>query len=244
MAKRKVNRKPRAPWPKFLVDKALELLAETRNATETRKLLSEAFDFGKGQPPARSTLQAWAKREDIAVDVDAGKARDTTAATEARLDRLDEARMVLSERLLEKLTSPAVDQIASRLEEAQKAEELVSAAREAYQDALKMVPMTRDAMADADPVEVRKALKEVWRVVGEARAELSFAMDFRIGIRDLVGIVTRGLGDHLALEGLGVGEDETHGDLIVEHSIPRPDRPKADAGAVPEHKLKVIPGGA
>lgn len=243
---RKVVRRAKGkPWPKYLVKAAIKLLRETEgNVTEAKRLLSETYQF-EGNPPARSSFLRWAAAAGIDTDVrDPKRARDTSKATEARLARLDVARQELSEMLLGRLTRPAAEQIAARLEEAREAEELVTAARQAYQDALKAVPMVRDLMADKDPAELRAALKEAWKAVYQARNEVGFAMDFRIAVRDLVGVITRGLGDHLALEGLAYGDDQDiAGDIIVEHSIPRPDRAKADAEAVPERKLKVIDGG-
>lgn len=244
-AKKLVKKVKGGKWPKYLVEHALKLLrANEGNVTEARKVVLATYDF-EGNPPARSTFLRWAAAAGIATDVkDPKRARDTSKATEARLARLDDARSELSEILLGKLTRPAADQIAARLQEAQEAEALVGAAREAYQEALAFIPFTRDAMKDKDPKEVRAALKEAWGSVASARTELAFAMDFRIAIRDLVGVITRGLGDHLALEGLAYGDDQdVAGDIIVEHSVPRPDRRKADAEAVPERTLKVIDGG-
>lgn len=230
------------PWPPRVRKKALELLGSTHNVTETRKLLAEAYEFVDGDPPARSTLQAWARRADIELDVDALKTRDTTAATEARLLRLEEGREQLSERLLEKLTRPAVDLIQGRLEEAAEVDQVINAAREVYLDALKMIPAARE-LEQADEAN-RGAVAGAWEAVKLAGAELKAVLGLRIEVRDLVGIVTRGLGDHLALEGLGNDEDDrTRGDLIVELSVPRPDRAKADAEAVPQSKLRVIEGG-
>lgn len=235
--RRKVTRKPRGPWPAFVRKKAVELLKGGADLAAARKALVQTFDF-EGDPPARSTLQGWARGAGLEVDVDPKKTRDTEKATEERLRRLDAGRAQLSELLLEKLSRPAAEEIARQLAEAQEAEEMVAAARQAYQDALKMVPVARD-MEKTEPGSVKGA----WATVRQARAELAFAMDFRIGVRDLVGIVTRSLGDHLALEGLGDDAGQV-GDLIVEFTTPRPDRRKADEEAVPQGNLKLIEGGA
>jgi hypothetical protein len=242
--KRKVTPPARGkPWPAFLVKRAVELLTETKSVTATRKALKAAYSFGEGDPPARSTLAKWAQNRGIELDVAPDKnARETTAATSARLARLEEGRAELSELLLEKLSRPAVEELDRRLQEAREAEALVTAARQAYQDALTAVAMTRDLEKDSEPKARRAAIKEAMGHVYQTRQELAFAMDFRIGVRDLVGLLTRALGDHLALEGLDADDAEV-GDLIVELNVPRPDPRQADAEAVPQAQLKVIPGG-
>jgi hypothetical protein len=135
----------------------------------------------------------------------------------------------LSEILLDRLTRPAADLIADRLAEAKEYEEVVTAASRRFLDALKAEEMARQ-FEYAEQVSARKA-------VVVAAAELKVALGLRTDIRDLVGVATRGIADHLALEGIFLEEREA-GDIVVELLVPRPDPKKADRGAIPQEKLR------
>lgn len=227
------------PWPKAVVKRALELLEETRNATEARRRLADELVF-EPHPPARSTLVAWAKRGSIALDVTPGKTRDTTAATEARLERLAQGRDALSELLLDKLSKPAAALLMRRLETAVDAEELVDVARERWADSMKLEAQVRQ---DFGPKS--DELKSARRATYDARVDLELAKEGTLEVRDLVGILTRTLGDHLVIEGLDLEEEEDQGGNVeVTFNVPRPDPKAADAAVVRQADLTLIEGGA
>lgn len=216
-------------WPPKVRDRARELLEHHRNATLARDALHDELPFtGKG--PSRSTLVGWAKADGIDLDnVAPGtspKQRQATGpATEERLARLEVSRQRHSEMLLEELSRPAASLLKARLDEADAVEELVTLARERYVDAVKVARQADDLGPDA--------VKGANLAVRDARRELELAAGFRINVRDLVGIITRSITDHLALEGID-RDEEGEGDLIVELVVPKR---AVDVEPVPAAKL-------
>lgn len=202
-------------WPDDVRARALELLTEHRNATVARDALLDELPFtGKG--PSRSALVGWAKAEgidltNVAPGKDPKQRHATGPATEERLARLEVSRQRHSEMLLEELSRPAAALLKRRLEEAEEVEELIDLARGRYVDALKVQGQAEDFGPDA--------VKDAAKAARQARQELELAAGFRIHVRDLVGIITRGITDHLALEGIG-RDEEDEGDLIVELVVP------------------------
>lgn len=219
------------PWPPKVRDRALELLRQHRNATVARDALHDELPF-TGTGPSRSTLVGWARAEAIDLtNVAPGKSdkqrHATGPATEARLARLEVSRQRHSEMLLEELSRPAAALLKARLDEADEVEELVDLARERYVDAVKVARQADDFGPEA--------VKAANAAVRDARRELELAAGFRINVRDLVGIITRSITDHLALEGIDRDEQD-EGDLIVELVVPerRTDVEPVPAANLPE----------
>lgn len=223
------------PWPARVVKKAVERLEETRNATEAKKLLEKDFQF-KPHPPARSTLIGWARKAEISLDnVDPHKRAATGSATAQRLENLAGDRAELAAVLVRELSRPAANLIAKRLEAAVETETLVKLATDRYRDALIFEAQVRGSYGEGSD-EAKGARAGAEKSVREARTDLRLALELSMDTRDLVGIVTRSVNDHLALEGLALS-DKGGGDLIVELAIPRPDRKAQDEQAIAEDEL-------
>lgn len=204
-------------WPAKVRREALELYKQGVGPAAIRRWLGVA----------PSTLKDWAKKAGVLRP----SVKPTKAATEARLARLEVERQNLSEVILAKLSKPAAELIRARLTEALEAEELVTQARLRYADAVRFeVQIKGDYAPNSQEVRDAKGSRR------EALAELDLAQELRLSIHELVGIVTRGVADHLSLE--GVDTEQVAGDLIVELKLPRPDPRKADADAVPEGELR------
>lgn len=227
------------PWPKHVKARFLELLRDSKgNVVDARKLLDELYIFDP-KAPNRSTVIDWGKAAGI--ELVTRRPRDTTPATDARLAKLDEDRRSLSELLLGGLSRPSAELIASRLQSAVAVQETIDIARLSFTDAMKL-----EAQAIGDyPDPESKERKGARAAVRSARLALEIALESSVGVRDLVGVLTRAIADHLTLEGKGE-DDEAVGDLIVEIHVPRPEAAKSDAAAVPEGKLaelKLVAGG-
>lgn len=178
-------------WPKEVRDRAVELLREHRNASVAREHL--IAELGAGNVPARQTFAGWAKAAGIELsNVDPGKAQATGSATRTRTELDAEARVVLSRAIRDRLSAPAVELLAARLDEAHEEETIYRQARERYLDRVKMEAHA----ADLGEEEARAAKAST----AFARRELLAAGDLRLSTLDLIRIATYGVRDHLKLD--------------------------------------------
>lgn len=207
-----------APYPDHIKARALELLAAGESIAGTRKTL--AAEHPGERVPASATLKAWCTAAGIDRSVRPQRGAAAGAATpekalEARLARQAEERRDLSELILTKLSRNAADLLARRLARALEAEELVDLAAQRWADCLKLERMAVEEQMG------REAVREAKAATAAASDDLAVAHRLAIGTRDLVGILTRSVVDHLALAGVDA-EDRDTGDLIVELLIPEP----------------------
>lgn len=212
------------PWPDEVTARALALYRQTGgDLAETWRQLDAQCD-PKG--PSKSTLRRWLDQaEDDGEDVPEARRRDQVeAAVEARRAQLLEERADLSELLVRKLAQPAVHLLANRLEEAQEDERLVVETRARMLEAL---AFERQVGEDMGP----DARKDAAKATKAARQDLELAERRRIPVRELVGVITRAVSDHLSLEG-EEREEAATGDLVVELMVPRPDPEEQDEAAV------------
>lgn len=204
-------------WPDEVRARALELLAEHRNATRVREQLV-AETGNPDDVPARTTLIGWARRAGIVLDlVDPNKAAAVETATAARTEADAVKRLDLSRVLRDRLARPAAELLAARIVEAEEDEELVRLARRRYLDAAKVEEQAGDLGPDAAAGARRATVA--------ARKDLEVVLDLRLDTRDLVGIVTRAVVDHLRLEdGLNGDRDDDRAPITVIFDIPESDR--------------------
>lgn len=205
---------PGEGWPDELRVRALELYREHGgNLAATWRAVALLCEDGQG--PAKGTLRRWLDDAEAAGEQvpEARRRADVEAAVDARRAQLLEQRAELSALLVDRLSRPALELIAHRLEEATTDEQLVADARQRYLDAVAVERMAAD-----EGEEERKRASAVTRA---RLGDLKFAASMRLDVRDLVGVLTRSVHDHLALEGEASDEDR-RGDLVVELAIPRP----------------------
>lgn len=215
---------PGKAWDDAVVDRAIDVYRQTGGSLAAVKATLDDECHPKG--PSKGTIRRWLADVDPDTLPDPADTERTAAATEERRRRTAKARGELAELLVDRLARPAAELLAGRLAEAVEDEELIAAARERYTDALKM---ERQASADFGP----EARKDAAKVTKEARIDLKYAERRRPDVRELVGVLTRAVGDHLDLEGEEVEREQVVGDLVVELvGIPRPDPAATDDDAV------------
>lgn len=258
--RRKVQTPPSGrPWPDLIRVRAVALYAELDGRiAEVRKALGREFEFS-ATAPSRAVIHRWAKIAGLVADgadrdVKGPNARDTSKATEVRLARQAEARTQLSDLLLGGVTVKAAEQIAERLAEEEErkarlaeAEERLDAAL-AWLEALTPAPDPQSAAEAVDeqlsPLERElrdlsdKALtalrKDARSAVQTARLIVEARRGARLDVRDLVGVLTRGLADHLALEGIGADDELDPSErVIVELAVPTADDKRAQRASIP-----------
>lgn len=259
MAARRWRTPPRGkPWPEQVKAKAIELLGAGLDPVQTRDALAELCT---PRGPSLNTVKGWARA--AGVDVNAENVREaeevearrqTEAATAARLAKLQGRRQAMSEALLERLTSPSVELIADRLVEELEVRDYVQTARVGLEMALAEHRVAGEVLAElqttpkaerddgwkdqqATATEARKLARSS---VQDARLALNAVLDARIPVRDLVGIATRALADHLALEGLDADE-QADGGIVVELTMPEGESTTWDERAVSQSELGLTP---
>lgn len=141
---------------------------------------------------------------------------------------MQEDRTDLAELLIGKMSKVSAELLVKRLQRALEAEALVDMAAERWADCLKVERMAQAEGLGRDEVAAAK------RATAEASDDLAVAHRLAIGTRDLVGILTRSVTDHLALAGIDAEERST-GEIIVELLIPEPEA--GDAEVVDEDDL-------
>lgn len=222
-------------WPDDLRARALELVAEGMSYAEVRKTIARQFDR---TPPATSTLRTWV----AAARVNRSARPPEKGATVEEMNvernrRLVEDRERLSVLILDRLSRPSAELIADRLRaEVEEVQPRIDAARVRLEQALELL----DGFSDSGPDDELKKAAE--RQVRTARLIYEAERGFAIPVRDLVGILTRSVADHLLLEGMAdVGELDAAHAITVELVVPRADPAKALEEAVPEHELGETP---
>lgn len=128
------------------------------------------------------------------------------AALASREGRRDLGRAELSDTLLHRLSAVAVERLLQRLGEELEGDARVGEARRALDEAVLALEALNAAddgdAGDAELVKVKKELRASARQrVTDARLVLGAYREGRIPVRELVGVLTRAVGDHLALEG-------------------------------------------
>lgn len=214
---------PGHPWPNDVKQRALTLLREHGNATLARRAL--LAELGEGNAPSRSTLLGWAQAAGIPLrsalpptERPVDTERDTGPATAMRTELDAIRRLDLSRLLRDQLARPAAELIARRLANAPEDEELVETCRRSYLDAARMERHAEEFGQD----EVRAARRRTHT----ALLDLKVAETVRIDTRDLVGITTRAVFDHLRLEqGLDGDEDNPHAPITVVFDVEPDDEP-------------------
>lgn len=208
---------PPRRWPDDVRARALVLLREHRNAAAARRQL--AAELGEDNTPARPTLIGWAKAAGVVLDlVEPTKAAATETATAARTELDAIRRLDLSRVLRDRLARPAAELLAARIVEAEEDEELVRIARRRFLDAAKVEEQAADLGPDA--------AAGARRATTAARKDLETVLELRLDTRDLVGIVTRAVVDHLRLEdGLNGERDDDRAPITVIFDIPENDKP-------------------
>lgn len=180
---------------------------------------------------SKSTIIRWARAAgldpaDYAERSTEQKRQAAAASVAARQARVVEERIALSDLLL-KLAPTAGALLLDRLEEDRRTAERVAAAEERLEVAIGALAACADPPEDATP-EVRKtfaeARKDARAAVSDARLVLSAWRDSRAKVPELVGVVTRAVHDHLALEGEAAEAATTPAGFTVVLSAPRPDR--------------------
>lgn len=220
-------------WDPAIRQQALDMLAAGASLAETRRTIEA--DHGKA--PAASTLKRWAAEAGVERAVQPQKGGDPEAALAARLARLQTDREALSEVILDRLTRPAAELIARRLEEeVNVVVPRVDAARQRLDEAVDLFK----GFLDADPADAFR--KGALEQVRQARLVYEAELGRTLPIRDLVGVLTRSIADHLALEGVAAAEElEPSGAITVELVMPRGDPAKASKDAVDQADLSETP---
>lgn len=226
---------PRRPRRKVLTDYPADLRAAVADGwevgTSTRAI---ALAAGVGESTVRRILALLADAGALperSAGVAAARARaleKRAAASEARAEQMAEARTDLADLLLRQLGRLAAAALVVRLEEQAGAAERVALAEQALDDAvvgLEALAAPDDAGDPATPeekatkAELRKAARER---VSDARLVLAAYREGRIPVPALVGVLTRAVGDHLALEGKASALPGA-GAIVVEFGAPLPD---------------------
>lgn len=217
-------------WPDDVKERALELLRAGHPPADVRRILVTEL----GVNPSASTIRKW--RHDANIPATPGQTppADPNEASAIRLARLAKDRERISEALLRRLTGPAVELIARRLEE-----EVtivlprVNAARQALDDATLNLSLYADESPESPSRKAALAAQTKARLMYELESGLT------IPLRDLVGVTTRAIVDHLALEGLGAELEEYDATkaVTIELVMPRPDPAKGDRAAILEDDL-------
>lgn len=223
-------------WSEELKARALELLDTSLGPAEIRKRLAREFDT---TPPATSTLRKWAAEAGMKRGAAATRTSEKGGATPdelhaARLARLDVQRGGFSEAILTRLTGPSLELIAARLvDEAEVIQPRIDAARVRLEEALELL----DGFKDSGPDD--KLRQSAMREVQQSRLLYQFEASMALPLRDLVGVLTRSIGDHLALEGMAEIPELAGADRIVVelHGIPRGTPELAESTAVDEDDL-------
>lgn len=188
----------------------------------------------KSSGASKSTVLRWARAAglDPADYADRSTEQNRQAAeasAAARRRTMLENRAKVSDLLLERLAPKSAAILADRLDEDA---ELTDRLRDA-ETKLEMAIIALEACGtppEGADIEERKRYADARK---QARAAVQDAMlirrawaDSRIAIRDLVGILTRALGDHLSLEGeaAAAAAADTDAGLVVVFTAPRPDR--------------------
>lgn len=221
-------------WDPAIREAALELMAEGLGPAAVRDRLLERFD----RAPGLGTLRGWRREAGVAAS-DPKKAPAPSAdGVAARLVKLGKDRELISEALLTRLTRPAVELIARRLEEeVETVLPRIEDARTRVDDAAELLASLSDAPRDGE------LYKGAARYLQQARLIYQAETGLALPVRDLVGIVTRSVADHLLLEGIAADLEEfdSSKSLTVELVMPRPDRAKAERAAKLEDDLGVAP---
>lgn len=182
----------RPAWSEAVKARALVLLAEHRNATAAANAL--AAELAPEPGPKRTTLITWAAQAGIELTaVNPVKRAATVEAARTRSELDAEARAVLSRAIRDRLSMPAVELLARRLDEAQEEEAIYRQARTGYLDRLAMEAHAADLGEEE--------LKAAKAATAFARRELIGTGELRMSTLDLVRIATYGVRDHLKLEG-------------------------------------------
>lgn len=149
-------------------------------------------------------------------------------AAEVRSAKMAEGRSELAEVLLDRLSRLAAAQLVARLEEQAGTAERVALAEQALDDAVTALEAlgAPDDVADPATPEERKAKAELRKGarerVSDARLVLAAYREGRIPVPALVGVLTRAVSDHLALEGKAADLPGA-GAIVLEFGAPLPD---------------------
>lgn len=164
---------------------------------------------------SKSTVSRWAKAAGISPDQYGGEGRKQTAdATAARMAAVVKDRGELDELLRQGLALPAARVIAQRLQRVEADEELIEVARNRWKDAMAVEAQASDFGPDA--------VRQASQATAKAKVDVLVAEAGTISTRDLVGILTRSVHDHLALN--GEDADVAPGEVSVVFTAPRPER--------------------
>lgn len=190
---------------------------------------------------SKSTVIRWARAAglDPADYADRSTAQNEAAAAAsvaARRVTMLERRAELSDLLLDSLAPKAAAIIAGRLDEDAELTRRLDDATTKLEAAIMALEVAGTPPKDAGTDELKRyaALrKEATAAVKDAMLVRSAWSDARIDVRTLVGVLTRALGDHLALEGeaAAVAAQDNVDGLVVVFTAPRPDR-KAPADVI------------
>lgn len=166
---------------------------------------------------SKSTVVRWARKAGITAEQYAQRtdAKNTAEATRVRRETMLRERGELSDMLRNRLGLPAARVIAQRLERVESDEELIELARGRWKDAMAVETQAADFGPDAQ-LQARQA-------TARAKVDVLVAEAGTISTRDLVGILTRAVHDHLALEGDAATEAQP-GEVAVVFTAPRPAR--------------------
>lgn len=184
---------------------------------------------------SKSTVIRWARAAglDPADYADRSTTQNQQAArasVAARQAAMVDRRASLSDLILERITPRAAELLADRLDEEAEVAEQVKAAAERLELAIGFLDATAEeakALDENATTRQRRFLEEQRRQaradVDDAQAILKAHRAGRLRVPDLVGVITRGIHDHLALEGEAAEVADAAGFTVV-LSAPRPNR--------------------
>jgi transposase-like protein len=189
---------------------------------------------------AKATVLAWAKAADVDPSDYADRSTDqntraAVAAVAARRATMVKNRAALSDELIGKLAPKAAALIADRLDEEARYAELIAEAEERLELAVIGLLACGDPPEDAD-VDTRKTFAEARKTARAAVADARLILDAyrsgRVKVPELVGVLTRSVTDHLALEGEAQDAAAASGSFAVTITAPRPPRRAPAPGVV------------
>jgi hypothetical protein len=177
----------------------------------------------------RSTISGWAR----IAGIEPGRTTDKTAAATAVAAAARAAeRQEVSDYVLGRLARKSAHHVETHLDRQPAAIARLDEALVDYDDAVAALRAQREL----DPTD-EDATKALAARVLEARHHAATAQAACLDVRSLVGIISRGVHDHLALEGIAQVADED-GSLVVELVLP----PRRFDDPVPAHELPAAAG--
>lgn len=192
---------------------------------------------------AKSTVLAWAKAAGLDPALYADRSTDQNAKAAAasaavRRTTMLANRAALADTLLGRLAPKAAELIAARLEEEATLAERLAADEERLEAAILALDALGQPDDPADPATVderkvkAKMREEARERVKDATMMLRAHRDARVKVPELVGVLTRSVSDHLALEGDAEQVAGAEAFTVVITS-PRPQRTPGQPGADP-----------